>query len=162
MTIHDYSGETNREPVDFDASTANAGPSTEQPNQSGAAGTPVSPAATTDPGPQRRADGAADFGDEPEGGTGPSTEASLFGAAELEELRREWANVQAGFVDDPRRCVTQADGLVLNVVQQLSSGFSEARSRLEEQWGRGQTASTEDLRVALKRYRDFFDRLLAV
>ena len=48
------------------------------------------------------------------------------------------------------------------VVGQLVSGFTEARSRLEQQWSRGEEASTEDLRVALKRYREFFDRLLAV
>ena len=42
------------------------------------------------------------------------------------------------------------------------SGFAEARSRLEQQWSRGEDASTEDLRVALKRHREFFDRLLAV
>jgi hypothetical protein len=70
--------------------------------------------------------------------------------------------VQAGFVDNPKQCVEQADGLVSNVVSQLSNGFAEARSRLEQQWGRGEEASTEDLRVALKRYRVFFDRLLAV
>ena len=95
-------------------------------------------------------------------GAEPSTETSLFGGTELEELRREWDSVQAGFVDDPRRCVEQADGLVSSVVKQLISGFDEARSRLEQQWGRGEQASTEDLRVALKRYREFFDRLLAV
>ena len=94
--------------------------------------------------------------------TETSTEASLFGESELEELRRAWADVQAGFVDDPQRCVEQADGLVSSVVKQLISGFDEARSRLEQQWSRGENASTEDLRVALKRYREFFGRLLNV
>ena len=73
-----------------------------------------------------------------------------------------WDNVQTGFVDDPKDCVQKADGLVSDVVEQLTNGFTEARSRLEQQWGRGEEASTEDLRVALKRYREFFDRLLAV
>ena len=71
-------------------------------------------------------------------------------------------DVQAGFVDDPRRLRPKADGLVSDVVEQLINGFTEARSRLEQQWSRGEEASTEDLRVALKRYREFFDRLLAV
>jgi hypothetical protein len=91
-----------------------------------------------------------------------STETSLFAESDRAELRREWDSVQAGFVDNPKQCVEQADGLVSNVVSQLSNGFAEARSRLEQQWGRGEEASTEDLRVALKRYREFFDRLLAV
>jgi hypothetical protein len=95
-------------------------------------------------------------------GAHPSTEESLFGNDELMELRSRWDHVQSGFVDDPRECVQQADGLVSDVVNQLTTGFSEARSRLEAQWARGEVASTEDLRLALKRYREFFERLLAV
>jgi hypothetical protein len=92
----------------------------------------------------------------------PSSEPSLFVDDDLAGLRAKWNDVQAGFVDDPRACVQEADGLVSDVVKRLTAGFSDARSRLEHQWGRGEEASTEDLRVALTRYRDFFDRLLAV
>lgn len=92
----------------------------------------------------------------------PSAEPSLFADDELAGLRARWDSVQAGFVDDPKDCVQKADGLVSDVVGQLTTGFTQARSRLEQQWGRGEEASTEDLRVALKRYRDFFERLLAV
>ncbi len=56
----------------------------------------------------------------------------------------------------------KADSLVSDVVEQLTSGFAAARARLEEQWARGEQASTEDLRVALTQYREFFQRLLAV
>jgi hypothetical protein len=94
--------------------------------------------------------------------TESSTDRLLFVDDELSELRARWDNVQTGFVDDPQDCVQKADGLVSDVVEQLTNGFTEARSRLEQQWGRGEEASTEDLRVALKRYREFFDRLLAV
>lgn len=93
---------------------------------------------------------------------GTSSEPSLFAADELAGLRARWDNVQAGFVDDPKDCVHKADGLVSDVVTQLTTGFTDTRSRLESQWDRGEEASTEDLRVALKRYRDFFERLLAV
>jgi len=86
----------------------------------------------------------------------------LFADDELAGLRARWDNVQAGFVDDPKECVHKADGLVSDVVDQLTIGFAETRSRLEEQWARGEEASTEDLRLALRRYRDFFERLLAV
>jgi hypothetical protein len=91
-----------------------------------------------------------------------STDQDLFANDELAGLRARWDNVQAGFVDDPKECVQKADGLVSDLVEQLTAGFSHARSRLEEQWARGEEASTEDLRIALKRYRDFFERLLAV
>jgi hypothetical protein len=90
------------------------------------------------------------------------TDDSLFASSDLSGLRSRWDDVQAGFVDDPRKCVQTADGLVSDTVAQLTNGFSEARSRLEEQWSRGEDVSTEDLRLALKRYRAFFDRLLAV
>ncbi|KWX68253.1 hypothetical protein ASJ79_03385 [Mycobacterium sp. NAZ190054] len=86
----------------------------------------------------------------------------LFGDSELTGLRARWNDVQAAFVDDPRECVQKADGLVADMVEQLTAGFTEARSRLEAQWARGEQVSTEDLRIALKRYRDFFERLLTV
>jgi hypothetical protein len=87
---------------------------------------------------------------------------SLFGEQEQSNLRARWADVQAAFVDDPRECVQKADRLVADLVDHLTAGFSEARSQLEGQWARGEEVSTENLRVALQRYRDFFDRLLAV
>jgi hypothetical protein len=100
--------------------------------------------------------------EQPTAETEPSTETSLFADDLFAGLRGRWNDVQAGFVDDPRECVQKADGLVADVVSKLTTGFSDARSRLEEQWARGEEASTEDLRVALKRYREFFERLLAV
>lgn len=92
----------------------------------------------------------------------PSTERSLLADDDLSGLRSRWDDVQAAFVDDPKECVQKADTLVAEVVEQLTTGFSDARSRLEAQWARGEKVSTEDLRVALKRYRDFFQRLLSV
>jgi hypothetical protein len=91
-----------------------------------------------------------------------TTEEMLFADSDLADLRARWAGVQAAFVDDPKDCVQKADVLVSDLVEQLTSGFANARSRLEEQWARGEQASTEDLRVALMHYREFFERLLAV
>jgi hypothetical protein len=91
-----------------------------------------------------------------------SSNQALFGDRELSDFHSRWTEVQAAFVDDPRDCVQKADGLVADVVDRLTSGFGQARSRLEEQWSRGEQVSTEDLRIALQRYRDFFERLLAV
>ncbi len=82
--------------------------------------------------------------------------------AEPADLRSRWDDIQATFVDDPAECVQMADGLVAEVVEQLMSGLANVRSRLEAQWADGETASTEDLRVALMRYRELFERLLAV
>ena len=94
--------------------------------------------------------------------TDKPTDKALFAESELPRLRSRWDDVQSDFVDNPRGCVQKADALVSEVVEQLATGFADARSRLEAQWARGEEASTEDLRVALKRYREFFQRLLAV
>lgn len=88
--------------------------------------------------------------------------APLFPSSELEELRERWNGVQTAFVDEPRRAVEQADGLVASAMKRLAEVFAEERSKLEQQWDRGDNVSTEDLRVALQRYRSFFQRLLAV
>jgi hypothetical protein len=85
---------------------------------------------------------------------------ALFGDDELTGFRGRWDEIQAGFVDEPRQAVEQADALVSDLVERITAGFSEARSGLESQWSQGEEASTEDLRVALTRYRAFFNRLL--
>ena len=95
---------------------------------------------------------------EPVGTSEPSE--PLLAGDELERFRSRWEEIQAGFVDEPRRSVEQADGLVAEVMQRLAASFSDERSRLESQWDRGEQVSTEDLRVALTRYRSFFNRLL--
>jgi hypothetical protein len=76
-------------------------------------------------------------------------------------FQRRWEEIQTGFVDEPRRTVEQADELVAQVMQRLAEGFAAERERLEQQWGRGEDVSTEDLRIALQRYRGFFQRLLS-
>ena len=63
-------------------------------------------------------------------------------------------------MDEPRLTVEDADKLGASVMQRLAEGFADERAGLEKQWDRGDNVSTEDLRVALQRYRSFFDRLL--
>jgi hypothetical protein len=84
----------------------------------------------------------------------------LFSVSEMADLRSQWSKVQTGFVDEPRQTVADADKLVASVMQRLAEGFAKERSGLEKQWDSGNNVSTEDLRVALQRYRSFFDRLL--
>jgi hypothetical protein len=86
----------------------------------------------------------------------------LLVADETHAFRSRWDAVQTGFVDEPRRAVEQADGLVAEVMKRLAETFAEERSKLEGQWSRGDNVSTEDLRLALQRYRSFFDRLLSM
>jgi hypothetical protein len=80
----------------------------------------------------------------------------------VQELRSRWDNIQTGFVDEPRSAVQQADELVALTIKRLAETFAEERNGLERQWDRGDNVSTEDLRIALQRYRSFFQRLLTV
>jgi hypothetical protein len=90
-----------------------------------------------------------------------SGESTLLAQDTAERFRGEWEEIQRRFVDEPRDCVAQADTLVADLMQRLTAGFSNERSKLEQQWDRGDDVSTEELRVALTRYRAFFERLLA-
>jgi hypothetical protein len=81
--------------------------------------------------------------------------------ADADSFQSRWEEIQVRFVDEPRGAVEDADALVATVMQRLAEGFAQERERLEAQWGRGEDISTEDLRVALQRYRSFFQRLLS-
>jgi len=91
----------------------------------------------------------------------PVERIALFGDKDAADLRARWSDIQTGFVDEPRRAVEHADSLVADVMKRLAEGFAGERAQLEKQWDRGDNITTEDLRVALQRYRSFFDRLLA-
>ena len=78
------------------------------------------------------------------------------------EFRSRWDAVQSGFVDDPGQAVQHADELVAKVMKSLAETFSRERAKLEGQVNATDKASTEDLRVALRRYRSFFERLLSL
>ncbi len=87
---------------------------------------------------------------------------ALFPGTESQGFQGRWSEIQASFVDEPRRSVEQADGLVAEVMQRMAQVFADERGRLEKQWDRGDDTDTEALRQALRRYRSFFDRLLAM
>lgn len=88
--------------------------------------------------------------------------AALFPPQVAQDFRSRWDQVQIGFVDDPRRAVQQADELVAQVMKSLATTFADQRSRLEAGLGRDAAPDTEDLRVALRGYRSFFQRLLSL
>jgi len=92
----------------------------------------------------------AEEGDEP-----------LLGSEDTSRFERRWRQVQVAFVDEPRTAVEQADNLVAELMRQLAETFADERGRLEAAWTAGEDVDTEQLRVALTRYRSFFQRLLA-
>jgi hypothetical protein len=88
--------------------------------------------------------------------------APLFSPEMTKDFRSRWDVIQTGFVDDPKQAVRQGDELVAQVMQSLAESFSRERTKLEGQWDQPDEASTENLRVALRRYRSFFKRLLSL
>ncbi len=102
----------------------------------------------------------ADRGERKPGRPEEPANAPLFAPEESQGYRTRWDGIQTGFVDEPRRAVEEADALVAQIMKQLAEVFARERSELERQWDKGDRVSTEDLRVALRRYRSFFERLL--
>jgi hypothetical protein len=92
------------------------------------------------------------------GGQAP---AQLLEGDEMESMRAQWKDIQAEFVDEPRKAVQDADALVADLMQRLAQMFAGERDQLESRWAGGDEVSTEDLRDGLRRYRSFFERLLA-
>ena len=88
--------------------------------------------------------------------------APLFEGDAAEKFRTRWLAIQSKFVDDPSASVKDADDLVADVIQNITSNFADRRGSLERQWSGGGNTSTEDLRIALKQYRSFFERLLTL
>ena len=88
--------------------------------------------------------------------------AQLFPPEIADDFRARWDEVQIGFVDDPSRAVREADELVAQVMQSLADSFAKARSGFEGEISQAGNASTESMRVALQRYRSFFQRLLSL
>lgn len=89
--------------------------------------------------------------------------AALFTPEMAGDFRSRWDAVQIGFVDDPRQAVQRADELVAQVMKNLAESFADERERFEQQMNNADGgASTENMRVALRRYRSFFQRLLSL
>jgi succinate dehydrogenase/fumarate reductase flavoprotein subunit len=101
-------------------------------------------------------------GDQPAAATSSDeAPARLLAADELQAVVSRWREIQAEFVDQPKRAMQDADALVSDLLDRLTRTFAEQREQLESRWSREETVSTEDLRQGLQRYRSFFERLLA-
>jgi len=84
----------------------------------------------------------------------------LFSAESTADYHARWDIVQRGFVDDPAKAVRDGDALVSEVVNALARTFADERKALEGTLSQGQ-GSTETSRLALRRHRAFFERLLS-
>jgi hypothetical protein len=95
------------------------------------------------------------------GSAGADEFGPLLNEEDVASLSARWDEVQGSFVDEPRTAVAEADRLVEDIIQRLTLSFAGERIRLERRWDHGEDVSTEDMRMAIRRYRSFFQRLLA-
>jgi hypothetical protein len=121
---------------------------------------PVAEPAADAPAPQGLPEPAAAT-DAPaaEGGPAAGVPASLLGSLDAADIRNRFLDIQAGFVDEPRQAVEEAGRLVDDLVRQVAEALQAQRGQLG---GSAAEGSTEDLRLALRGYRQFVDRLLGL
>jgi hypothetical protein len=91
-----------------------------------------------------------------------SVSGGIFSDEDARTLRSDWENVQTAFVDNPKHAVRHADELVDRTIRQITDNLTRERESLEREWNSGREVSTEELRIALQRYRSFFNRLLSM
>src|SRR5215469_7933190 len=163
-----YSARKKRNPINDPESTQGAAQSTEQIYDAGTASEdrasssvmrPLSDTETEQPDPARHPAAAslsAALGSDP--GTDGQSHAQLLETHEVQPILGQWKDIQAEFVDEPRKAVQDADSLVGDLMQRLAQTFATEREHLESQWAGGDDVSTEDLRRSLRRYRSFVEQ----
>jgi hypothetical protein len=149
-------------PVSQDAAgEAQNSPNTErQTDETGRAQTTDSPAKPTRSVSERLGPNVA-TADRQNGDPGAAGSQGLVDPDRAKNYRYRWTSIQAVFVDEPRDSVQQADTLVEELMHDLTETFGRERAELEQQWSSGEEVSTEQLRIALQRYRTFFEQLLS-
>jgi hypothetical protein len=84
---------------------------------------------------------------------------ALLGSLDAGDLRNRFLDIQSGFIDEPRQAVEEAGRFVDDLLRQVADVLQQQRGQLA---GATEEASTEDLRLALRAYRQFVDRLLGL
>ncbi|WP_225849577.1 hypothetical protein [Streptomyces sp. HPF1205] len=139
-------------------------PGVPEPAEPGAGSAPVPPSetpASESPASEAPATAPASAAGAP---PGPPAGQETDPVAEMDRLGRRMDRAVGGFVDDPRRAVKDADAVLEETVERLARLLAERRRELRESWNTrdGEAAGTEELRIALTRYRDMTRHLLTV
>jgi hypothetical protein len=79
----------------------------------------------------------------------------------VRHFRAAWHEVKAEFVDDPETALTRAHDLLTDAVNELTEALLAERDELDPLRGSG-TPDTESMRMAMRGYREFLDRILAL
>ncbi|MCF0092175.1 hypothetical protein [Micromonospora sp. MH99] len=95
----------------------------------------------------------------PAGSTVAVEPATLLDGDTAQGFRDRWRDVQLRFVDDPHAAAGEAQALVEEAIQALASALAAQKNTLGG-WQDAGSADTEQLRMAVRNYRDFLDRVL--
>ncbi|MER5790358.1 hypothetical protein [Streptomyces sp. NPDC001980] len=114
-------------------------------------------------------DAAGQAGPAVGGGPGHGTDAGrgeqLMPTEECGQLERRLQHAVTGFVDEPRTAVEEADRAVEEISARFTDAVDRRRRTLRGSWQSADadhpgSADTEQLRLALRDYRELADRLL--
>lgn len=91
------------------------------------------------------------------------TDGPLMSRDDQDELSQRMRQAVTDFVESPRRAVEEADSTFDRIVSGLTDALTERRRALRAGWQEQDTeAQTEELRIALQRYRDLSEQLLRI
>jgi hypothetical protein len=146
------------QPTDADATDAGdtAAPVADPPAEAAA---PVATDQPADAAQPADADQPADAAPVPGGPATAEAPEALLGSLDTAGIRNRFLDIQAGFIDEPRQAVEEAGRFVDDLVRQVADALQRQRGQLA---GAADDASTEDLRLTLRAYRQFVDRLLGL
>ncbi|MFE0515321.1 hypothetical protein [Streptomyces sp. NPDC058964] len=100
---------------------------------------------------------------------GPEKTGPLLPHDECDELERRMQHAIVGFVDGPRAAVEEADRVLEEITARFTHAVGRRRRTLRSSWQTGGDGTdtrtdtrtdTEQLRLALRDYRELADRLL--
>jgi hypothetical protein len=89
--------------------------------------------------------------------TPPAT--TIWSESTVNDMRSRLQAVQLRFVDDPAAVTGEMQALVGEAVEALSVALTNRQRELDD-WSRSGGHDTEQLRVSVQRYRDFYELLL--
>jgi hypothetical protein len=84
---------------------------------------------------------------------------SLLQPGFADTFQQRWREIQANFVDDPHESVREADQFADEIVNNLTTALTDRKHSLDERW-QAEKENTEELRLAMRGYRELLDRLI--
>ncbi len=120
---------------------------------------PTAAAEETANGPTAAAEETADSPAPLRPGDVPETRLMVWNDESAQHFRDDWHEVKALFVDEPVEALHRAKSLVTDAINEVTAALVAQQDGLDP-LGRAALPDTETMRVAMRRYREFLDRIL--